>query len=52
MSMRRRRLQQSGRWVSTQDLPRSPGHVFYEKRNGVLERGGFDRFDEELCEPH
>lgn len=50
--MRRRELKSSGTWVTTQNLLRSPGHVFYEKLNGVLERGGFDRFVKELCEPH
>ena len=49
MSMKRREPEQSGMWVATQELPRSPGHVFYEKLNEVLERGGFDRFVEELC---
>jgi hypothetical protein len=36
-------------WVAAQDLPRSPGHVFYEKLNSLLEGGGFDRHVEELC---
>jgi len=49
MSMRRREPQQGGMWVATHDLPRSPGHVFYEKLNQVLEAGGFDRFVEDLC---
>jgi transposase len=52
MSMKRRESEQSGMWVATHELPRSPGHVFYEKLNEVLEKGRFDRFVEELCEPH
>jgi transposase len=52
MSMRRREPQQGGMWVATHDLPRSPGHVFYEKLNTVLEAGGFDRFVEALCAPY
>ena len=52
MSMKRREPEQSGMWVATHERPRSPGHVFYEKLNEVLERGGFDRFVEELCEPY
>jgi len=52
MSMRRREPDQRGMWVATHDLPRSPGHVFYEKLNEVLDKGGFDRFVEELCEPY
>ena len=52
MSMKRREPEQSGMWVATHELPRSPGHVFYEKLNEVLDKGGFDRFVEELCEPY
>ena len=52
MSMKRREPEQGGIWVATHELPRSPGHVFYEKLNQVLEKGGFDRFVEQLCEPY
>jgi len=52
MSMSRREGEQGGMWVATQDLPRSPGHPFYDKLNEVLASGGFDRFVEDLCEPH
>jgi transposase len=52
MSMKRREAEQSGMWVATHELPRSPGHVFYEKLNEVLEKGGFDRFVEALCAPY
>lgn len=36
-------------WVATQDLPRSPGHVFYEELNTILARAGFDDFCESQC---
>jgi transposase len=52
MSMKRRGGQQGGMWVAAHELPKSPGHVFYEKLNTVLEAGGFDRFVEDLCAPH
>jgi transposase len=52
MAMGRRESQQESMWVAAQALPRSPGHVFYEKLNEVLEAGGFDRFVEELCAAH
>jgi transposase len=52
MAMGRREAQQESMWVAAQALPRSPGHVFYEKLNAVLEAGGFDRFVEELCAAH
>jgi transposase len=52
MSMKRREPEQRGMWVATHELPRSAGHVFYEKRNEVLTKGGFDRFVEEWCEQY
>ncbi len=52
MALGRREGKQAGMWVTTKSLPRSPGHVFYEKLNGLLDRMGFDRRCEELCEPY
>ncbi len=52
MSMRRRGGKQRSMWLSATKMPRSPGHVFYEKLNKVLSAGGFDERVEELCEPH
>ena len=40
---------QSEFWVATHDLPRSPGHRFYQQLNQLLEAAGFDRFCEEAC---
>ncbi len=34
------------------EMPRSPGHVFYDRLQEVLIAGGFDRFVEKACEPH
>ena len=39
-------------WVATGQLPKSPGHVFYEKLNGLLAAAGFDGWIEQLCEPY
>jgi transposase len=39
-------------WVATNDLPSSPGHVFYEKLNQLLAEAEFDRRVEELCAPY
>jgi transposase len=39
-------------WVPTTDLPRSPGHVFYDKLNALLADAGFDRYVEGLCQPY
>jgi transposase len=53
MALGRRNKQQQGEfWVVAQQLPTSPGHVFYEKLNGLLAEGKFDEWVEELCEPH
>ena len=38
-------------WVATNELPKSVGHVFYQKLNGLLSEAGFDGFVENLCEP-
>ena len=40
---------QADLWVPTTELPRSPGHVFYDKLNRLLAEAGFDRHVEELC---
>ena len=37
---------QSQVFVMCADLPRSPGHVFYDRLQSVLIKGGFDRFVE------
>ena len=53
MSMGRRPAEhQDDLWVPTADLPRSPGHVFYDKLNGLLAQANFDRYVEDLCQPH
>lgn len=53
MSMGRRAAEQQGElWVVSADLPRSPGHVFYDRLNQLLADAEFDRFVEDLCRPH
>ena len=37
-------------WVTAMDLPKSPGHPFYQRLNRVLDEAGFDRFVEKRCE--
>ena len=36
-------------WVATGDLPKSPGHPFYQRLNEILDAQGFDGFVEALC---
>ena len=53
MALGRRQAERQGElWVATASLPKSIGHVFYEKLNGLLHEAGFDRFVEELCAPY
>jgi len=52
MALGRRGGVEEGLWVPTTELPRSPGHPFYERVNQVLREAGFDRFVEELCRAH
>jgi transposase len=35
-------------WVATGDLPKSPGHPFYQRLNQILDAQGFDGFVEAL----
>lgn len=53
MALGRRNEERQGElWVATQQLPTSPGHVFYEKLNALFDEAGFDEWIEKLCEPH
>ena len=38
--------------VSGSEMPRSPGHVFYDRLQSVLIEGGFDAFAEASCRPY
>lgn len=49
---RRNEERQSEFWVATGHLPMAPGHVFYEKLNGLLAEAGFDEWVEAVCEPY
>ena len=48
--MGKRKRRQEGMWVTAMDLPKSPGHPFYQRLNRVLDEAGFDRFAEKRCE--
>src|ERR1700733_9702292 len=49
MSLGRQRERQAGMLVSWAEMPRSPGHVFYDKLQAVLIASDFDRFVETQC---
>ena len=53
MALGRRRSSHQGElFVTSADLPQSPGHAFYDRLNALLAEAGFDRFVEDLCRPH
>src|SRR5690349_1337335 len=49
MALGRQRERQSDILVSWAELPRSPGHAFYDKLQSVLIASDFDRFVEMQC---
>src|SRR5512142_2088775 len=38
--------------VTWKEMPRSPGHVFYDRLQAVLIDAGFDAFAETTCKPY
>jgi transposase len=49
MAMGKRKAEQQGLWVSTNEIPKAASHPFYAKVNEVLERHQVDRRLEHLC---
>ena len=49
MAMGKRRARQQAFWVAATELPRSRGHVFYDRVNEILQKAGFDAFAEKEC---
>jgi transposase len=52
MAMGRQGPRQGEMLVTFDELPRSPGHVFYDRLQAVLTEAGFDGFVETLCRPY
>lgn len=52
MSMGRRKAVQLPMWVTHGELPKAPGHRFYDKLNELLREAEFDRKVEKLCAPY
>jgi transposase len=52
MAMGRQHDRQDPLMVGWQELPRSPGHAFYDRLQEVLVTGGFDAFAEKTCNPY
>ena len=49
MAMGRRRERQQPLWIAATELPRTRGHVFYDRVDGILRKEGFDVFAEAEC---
>ena len=52
MAIGKRKSEQQGLWVATTELPKSPGHPFYQKLNELLAEADFDKWIEKRCEPY
>src|SRR5580693_8778951 len=52
MALGKRKKEQQGLWIATTELPKSPGHPFYQKLNHVLAEAQFDQWIEKRCEPY
>ena len=52
MAMGRQGPRQDEMLVTWGELPKSPGHVFYDRLQTVLAEAGFDAFVERLCAPY
>ena len=52
MAPGRQTERQADLMVGWAELPRSPGHAFYDRLQAILVGAGFDRFAEGECAPH
>jgi len=52
MAMRRETGVQGDLVVTWSEMPRSPGHAFYDKLQSLLKAAGFDPFVEDICKPY
>src|SRR6516164_4222658 len=49
MAMGKRRVRQQELWIPAKELPRTRGHVFYDRVNEILNNEGLDGFAEKEC---
>jgi transposase len=49
MAMGKKQPRQQGLWIAATELPKSGGHFFYNRVNGILQKAGFDAFAETEC---
>lgn len=49
MAMGKKRARQQRLWIAAGELPRTGGHVFYDRVNEILKNEKFDEFAEKEC---
>src|ERR1700674_5567122 len=52
MAMRREAGAQDDLVATWAEIPRSPGHAFYDRLQTLLKEAGFDVFVEDVCKPY
>ena len=52
MALGRQGERQADLMIGWAELPRSPGHAFYDRLQMILVGAGFDRFAEAQCGPY
>jgi transposase len=52
MALGRQGERQADLMIGWAELPRSPGHAFYDRLQAILVAAGFDRFAEKECAPY
>src|ERR1700681_4879050 len=52
MAMRREAGAQDDLVATWAEIPRSPGHAFYDRLQTLLKEVGFDVFVEDICKPY
>ena len=52
MAMGRSGAVQDDLMATWAEMPRSPGHAFYDRLQDLLSEAGFDAFVEDVCKPH
>jgi transposase len=52
MGLGKQNNRQQKLFFTRDEIPRSPGHVFYDRLQSILKQYGFDRHVQDLCEPY
>jgi transposase len=52
MAMGQQKDRQGDLMIGWSEMPRSPGHAFYDRLQTLLKEAGFDAFVEDICKPY